>query len=79
MVFIVGVIFGGYAVTFTFYRKLGRWMKETSSMIGISAETRETLKITRNLMRMIKWLLFFPVVVYYPALCCQSMLRIFPI
>jgi hypothetical protein len=47
-------------------------------MLSISSETRETLIATRSLMRMIKWLLFFPIVVYYPSPTVEVLLRIFP-
>ena len=78
LVVVVGALFVAYAITFTFYRKLSKWVEETSSLISISEQTRETLTITRNVMRMIKWLLFVPVVFYYPALSVQGLLRIHP-
>uniref|UniRef100_A0A914WA25 G protein-coupled receptor n=1 Tax=Plectus sambesii TaxID=2011161 RepID=A0A914WA25_9BILA len=76
MVVVVGILFGAYAITFTFYRKLGRW--ETSSLMTLSEHTRETLIITRNLMRMMKWVLFIPVVFYYPGLTIEAALRLSP-
>uniref|UniRef100_A0A914W647 G-protein coupled receptors family 1 profile domain-containing protein n=1 Tax=Plectus sambesii TaxID=2011161 RepID=A0A914W647_9BILA len=78
MVVVVGALFGAYVVMFIFYRRLGNWVKTTSSMMVMSSRTRETLNGTRNLMRMLRWLLFLPMVVYYPALTIEALLRIVP-
>jgi hypothetical protein len=78
--FVAGVsfIFVLYSVTFHFYRKLGSWVQTTSSMMTMTSQTEETLTATRGLMRMMKWLLFQPVVFLYPALVMETLLRIFP-
>jgi hypothetical protein len=78
LVIVVGALFVAYATSFIFYRKLSKWVEETSSLISISEQTQETLTITRNIMRMTKWLLFVPIVFYYPALSVEGLLRIFP-
>uniref|UniRef100_A0A914XHX3 G-protein coupled receptors family 1 profile domain-containing protein n=1 Tax=Plectus sambesii TaxID=2011161 RepID=A0A914XHX3_9BILA len=78
MIVIVGILFGAYTLMFIFYRKLGKWVKETSSLLTMSSVTRDTLMATRNLMRLLRWLLLLPVVVYYPALIVETILRVFP-
>uniref|UniRef100_A0A914X122 G-protein coupled receptors family 1 profile domain-containing protein n=1 Tax=Plectus sambesii TaxID=2011161 RepID=A0A914X122_9BILA len=78
LVFIGGVLFSAYIVTFIFYRKLSIWVQETSSMISATAQTNETLAVTRSIMRMIRWLLFVPFVFYYPALTVEMVMRISP-
>jgi hypothetical protein len=78
LVFIGSPLFIAYAVTFIFYRKLDQWVRETSALMTMTSHTRESLTITRNVMRMIKWLLFVPIVCFYPAHTCETLLRIFP-
>lgn len=78
MVVIVGPLFVAYGVSLTFYRKLGRWVKETSSLMLITPETQETLIATRSMMRMLKWVLLVPVLFYYPGLTLEAVLRIVP-
>uniref|UniRef100_A0A914UJA1 G-protein coupled receptors family 1 profile domain-containing protein n=1 Tax=Plectus sambesii TaxID=2011161 RepID=A0A914UJA1_9BILA len=78
LVNVVFFLFLAYVVSFVFYRKIGRWVKETSSASTLLPHTRDTLKVTRNLQRMIKWMLFVPVVFYYPALGVQAALRLSP-
>uniref|UniRef100_A0A914WIT0 G-protein coupled receptors family 1 profile domain-containing protein n=1 Tax=Plectus sambesii TaxID=2011161 RepID=A0A914WIT0_9BILA len=78
LVFVISVLFGAYIVTFIFYRKLSAWVQETSSLMTATSHTNETLALTRNIMRMIKWLLFVPFVFYYPAVVVQMALRISP-
>ena len=67
-----------YAITFIFYRKLNSWVNAKTSMIILTAETKETLLVTRNLMRLIRWLLFLPVITQYPAVCLELALRFHP-
>uniref|UniRef100_A0A914XRN7 G-protein coupled receptors family 1 profile domain-containing protein n=1 Tax=Plectus sambesii TaxID=2011161 RepID=A0A914XRN7_9BILA len=78
LVFIIGVLFGAYIVTFIFYRKLSVWAQTASSTMTATSLTNETLALTRNIMRMIRWLLFVPFVFYYPAVVVQTALRISP-
>uniref|UniRef100_A0A914XC93 G-protein coupled receptors family 1 profile domain-containing protein n=1 Tax=Plectus sambesii TaxID=2011161 RepID=A0A914XC93_9BILA len=78
LVNVVFFLFLAYVVSFVFYRKIGRWVKETSSASTLLPHTRDTLKVTRNLQRMIKWMLLVPVVFYYPALGVQAALRLSP-
>jgi hypothetical protein len=78
MVFVMGPVFLCYGITFIFYGKLASWVKTTSAMMMITAQTRATLNATRDLMRMMKWVLFFPIFVYYPAPTCEYLMRLFP-
>uniref|UniRef100_A0A914XBN8 G-protein coupled receptors family 1 profile domain-containing protein n=1 Tax=Plectus sambesii TaxID=2011161 RepID=A0A914XBN8_9BILA len=78
LVFVISVLFGAYIVTFIFYRKLSTWVQTTSSLMTATSHTNETLALTRNIMRMIRWLLFVPFVFYYPAVVVQMALRISP-
>uniref|UniRef100_A0A914X111 G-protein coupled receptors family 1 profile domain-containing protein n=1 Tax=Plectus sambesii TaxID=2011161 RepID=A0A914X111_9BILA len=80
MVGVVIALFAAYAVTYIFYYKLAQWIKdsETSALMMTTRLAHDKLTTTRNLMRMMKWILLIPVVLYYPALTVEAVLRIYP-
>jgi hypothetical protein len=72
------VLFASYLITLIFYRKLGNWVREKSSELSQNAHSRETLQVTRNLMRLMKWIMIFPLFVFTPASLITLLLRYNP-
>jgi hypothetical protein len=73
---VLGIYFGSYTLLLIFYSKVATWVKAMSAAITLTAKTYETLRETKSVMRLAKWITLIPLIVTSPTIISQVIIEI---
>jgi hypothetical protein len=75
---VIGLYDVAYFALFFFYNRVRTWVKNMSSKLTLTAQTKSTVQDTQNVMKLTKWITIIPFIVTAPTIIGEIIERINP-